>query len=148
MSQTVSLTKVLHVRENEKKVAQKAFLNSQEAFEKVATKLYELLKKKEMAEASYDEFIQIMTPLERIKEQIAYIEKLNDAIIHLQREVQFARAQMEQKQQNLTAAYIEVKKFESIIKKRKQQEAERIAKLDKTFMDEISINQFLSNQNR
>ncbi|MCF3942432.1 flagellar export protein FliJ [Oceanobacillus alkalisoli] len=148
MSQTVSLTKVLHVRENEKKVAQKAFLNSQEAFEKVATKLYNLLKKKEIAEASYDEFIQSMTPLERIKEQIAYIEKLNDAIIQLQREVQFARKQMEQKQQSLTAAYIEVKKFESIIEKRKQQEVERTAKLEKAFMDEISINQFLSNQNR
>ncbi|MEI3597121.1 MULTISPECIES: flagellar export protein FliJ [unclassified Oceanobacillus] len=146
MSQTVSLTKLLNVRENEKKVAQKAFLNSQEAFEKVATKLYELLKKKEMAEESYDEFIQDQTPLERIKEQITYIENLNDAIIHLQREVQFARTQMEQKQQHLTDAHIEVKKFESIIEKRKQQETDRRAKLEKAFMDEISINQYLSNQ--
>ena len=148
MSQTISLTKVLHVRENEKKVAQKAFINSQEAFERVATKLYDLLKKKELAEKSYDEFIQEQTPLERIKEQITYIEHLNNAIIHLQREVQFARTQMEQKQQHLTAAHIEVKKFESIIEKRKQQETEKRAKLEKAFMDEISINQYLSNQNR
>lgn len=148
MSQTASLTKLLNVRENEKKVAQKAFLNSQEAFEDVATKLYELLKKKEMAEESYDEFIQDQTPLERIKEQITYIENLNDAIIHLQREVQLARSQMEEKQQHLTDAHIEVKKFESIIENRKKQETDRRAKLEKAFMDEISINQYLSNQNR
>lgn len=148
MSQTVSLTKILHIRENEKKVAQKAFLNSQESFEKVATKLYEALRKKELAEESYDEFIQDETPLERIKQQITYIEDLNEAITHLQKEVQLARTQMEQKQQHLTDAHIEVKKFESIIEKRNKQEIERKAKLENAFMDEISINQYLSNQNR
>lgn len=146
MSQTVSLTKVLNVRENEKKAAQKAFLTSQETFEQVATKLYHVLKKKEMAEASYDEFIQTATPIERIKEQIHYIEKLNAEINLLQREVQFARSQMEKKQDALTDAYIEVKKFESIIEKRKQQEAEQITRAEKMFIDEISINQYISNK--
>lgn len=144
MSQTVSLTKVLNVRENEKKVAQKAFLNAQDTFEKVATKLYHVLKKKEMAEASYDDFIQTRTPIERIKEQILYIEKLNEEINMLQKEVQLARSQMETRQQDLTDAYIEVKKFESIIDKRQQQEKAAMARMDKAFMDEISINQYLS----
>ena len=148
MSQTVSLTKVLHLRENEKKIAQKAFLSSQEAFEEVATKLYHLLKKKESAEASYDEFIQQATPIERIKEQIAYIEKLNTEINMLQREVHFARNQMAKNQQVLSDAYIEVKKFETIIDKRKQEELNELVKKEKAFLDEISINQYLSNKNR
>lgn len=148
MSQTVSLTKVLHVRENEKKAAQKAFITSQESFEKVAAKLYHLLKKKEIAEASYDEFIQKRTPIERIREQIAYIEKLNEKIVELQREVQFRRNQMEQKQEDLSLAHIEVKKFESIIEKRKQEEIDKETRLENLLMDEISINQYLSNQNR
>ncbi|MBN6204957.1 flagellar export protein FliJ [Ralstonia pickettii] len=148
MAETVSLIKVLNVRENEKKVAQKAYLKSQDAFEEVATKLYNVLKKKEQAEASYDNYIQTTSSLERIKEQIAYIEKLNTQIIHLQREVQFARDQMDKKQVVLNEAYIEVKKFENIIENRRKNAAEKTKKMEKSFMDEISINQYLSHKNR
>jgi flagellar FliJ protein len=148
MSETASLIKILHVRENEKKIAERAFMNSQDAFEIVATKLYHLLKKKELAEASYDEFIQISTPIERIKEQIFYIEKLNEQILHLQKEVQTARSQMEEKQQDLSQAFTEVKKFESLIDKRQQEESKRRLKMENSMMDEISIHQYLSNQNR
>lgn len=148
MSQTVSLSKVLNVRENEKKMAQKAYISSRDIFEEVATKLYHALKKKEEAEAAYDRFIQKQTSIERIREQISYIEKLNQEIIHLQNQYQLARNEMEQKQEVLTDAYIEVKKFESIIEKRKRQEAEKTARMENLFMDEISINQFLNNKNR
>lgn len=148
MSQTVSLSKVLNVRENEKKMAQKAYISSRDIFEEVATKLYHVLKKKEEAEAAYDQFIQKQTSIERIREQISYIEKLNQEIIHLQNQYQLARNEMEQKQEVLTDAYIEVKKFESIIEKRKRQEAEKTARMENLFMDEISINQFLNNKNR
>ena len=146
MTQTMALVKVLHVRENEKKVAQKDFRKSQDVFEEVATKLYQLLKKKEDAEASYDQFIQSATPLDRIKEQINYIEKLNMKISMLQREVQFARNQMEKKQGILNDAYIEVKKFESIIEKRQKHAAEQEERMEKSFMDEISIHQYLSHK--
>ncbi len=66
----------------------------------------------------------------------------------LQREVHFARNQMEKKQQVLSDAYIEVKKFETIIDKRKQEELKELVKKEKAFLDEISINQYLSNKNR
>jgi flagellar FliJ protein len=66
----------------------------------------------------------------------------------LQREVQFARNQMEKKQVILNEAYIEVKKFESIIEKREKLEAEQEARMEKSFMDEISIHQYLSHKNR
>lgn len=148
MAETVSLIKVLNVRENEKKIAQKAFLKAQDAFEEVATRLYQVLKKKEKAEESYENYIQNSTSLDKIKEQIAYIEKLNTHIVLLQREVQFARNQMDNKQVVLNETYIEVKKFESIIETRKRLEAEKMEKMEKSFMDEISINQYLSHKNR
>lgn len=147
IAETASLLKVLTVRENEKKIAQKAFLKSQDTFEEIATKLYKLLKKKEIAEESYDNYIQTFTSIDMIKEQIAYIEKLNDKINHLQREVQIARSQMEQKQTVLNEAYVEVKKFESVIESREKTAAEKTEQMEKSFMDEISINQYLSHKN-
>ncbi|MHA6251295.1 flagellar export protein FliJ [Oceanobacillus sp. CAU 1775] len=148
MAEIVSLIKVLNVRENEKNVAHKDFLKSQDVFEEVATKLYRVLKKKEEAEQSYENFIQTPTPLDKIKEQISYIEKLNTQITLLQRDVQFARSQMDKKQVILNEAYVEVKKFESIIEKRKQLEIEKTERMERSFMDEISINQYLSHKNR
>ena len=148
MANTVSLIKILNVRENEKKIAQKAFLHSQVAFEEVATKLYNVLKKKEIAEESYDNFIQAATSLERVKEQIVYIEKLNTQINLLQREVHLTRSQMEKKQVDLTEAYVEVKKFESIIEKREKEASEETKRMENLFMDEISINQYLSHKIR
>lgn len=147
IAETASLLKVLTVRENEKKIAQKAFLKSQDTFEEIATKLYKLLKKKEIAEESYDNYIQTFTSIDMIKEQIAYIEKLNDKINHLQREVQIARSQMEQKQTVLNEAYVEVKKFESVIESREKTAAEKTEQMEKSFMDEISIKQYLSHKN-
>ena len=148
IAETASLLKVLTVRENEKKLAQKAFLKSQDTFEEVATKLYKLLKKKEIAEESYDNYIQTFTSIEKIKEQISYIEKLSAKINHLQGEVQLARNQMDKKQIVLNETYIEVKKFESIIESREKSAAEKTERMEKSFMDEISINQYLSHKNR
>lgn len=148
MAEIVSLKKVLNVRENEKNVAHKDFLKSQDAFEVVATKLYQVLKRKEVAEESYDHFMQTPTSLDKIKEQISYIEKLNTQITLLQRDVQYARSQMDQKQVILNEAYVEVKKFESIIEKRQKLELEKTERMERSFMDEISINQYLSHRNR
>lgn len=148
MAEIMSLEKVLNVRENEKQAAHKDFLKSQDTFEQVATKLYHLLKKKEKAEASYDHFIHTPTTLDKIKEQISYIEKLNAEITFLQREVQLARSQMDKKQMILNDAYVEVKKFENIIEKRQKLAAEKVERMEKSFMDEISIHQYLNHKNR
>src|SRR5699024_1739111 len=104
MAETFVLSKILLVREKEKDEAQKAYFHSREFFEEIATRLYTLLRKKEDAEESYENYIQTTTPLDRIKEQIAYIEKLNKQILSLQSDVQEARNEMERKQTKLTNA--------------------------------------------
>ena len=143
---TTTLTKVLHIREMEKIDAQKAYNQSMESFEEVATRLYQLLKKKEDAEESYEESIQETTPIEIIRQQMDYIEMLSRKIVKLEQDVQNARMEMENKHGKLKDAHVEVKKFEKIIQIRKQSAKEMEKKLEKETMDEISINQYLAKQ--
>ncbi|WP_121605225.1 flagellar export protein FliJ [Virgibacillus sp. Bac332] len=148
MAETVVLSKILHIRETEKKHAQKAYQQSIDLFEKTATQLYELLKKKEMAEEVYETALTESTTLDKLKEQFTYIEHLNNHIMHLQEGVQKARFDMEAKQSKLTDAHVEMKKYEKIIETRKKDEAAANRKKEKATMDEVSIYQFLNHKNR
>ncbi|AXI09084.1 flagellar export protein FliJ [Oceanobacillus zhaokaii] len=147
MADTVVFSKILHIRENEKKAAQKVYYQAMDVFEKVASELYILLKKKEAAEETYDQYIQTTTALDRIIDQVNYIQQLNNQIVLVEKNVQKARADMETKQLKLTDAHVEVKKFEKIIELRKETEANEAKQFEKTFMDEISMNQYLSDKN-
>ncbi|WP_099158098.1 flagellar export protein FliJ [Virgibacillus ndiopensis] len=144
MSETVALSKILHVRENEKLDAQKAYQQSIEFFEDIALQLYNLLRKKEVAEESYEDYLQRTTAIDKLKEQASYIERLNKQIMQLQESVQKARSEMESKQEDLTNAHVEVKKFEKIIEHRQQDHDEKVKKLENITMDELSIQQYLS----
>ncbi|UJL47938.1 flagellar export protein FliJ [Virgibacillus sp. NKC19-16] len=148
MAETITLSKLLHVYENERKDAQRAYHHALAFFEDIATQLYTLLRKKEDAETLYDNSLPITVPLEKIKGQVAYIERLNHQILRLQQQVQHARSDMHSKQLKLTDAHVEVKKYEKIIDTRIKSEKEVEAKREKASMDEISIQQFLSHKNR
>ncbi|HLT55579.1 MAG TPA: flagellar export protein FliJ [Bacillota bacterium] len=148
MAESMAFHKILHVRENEKSIALREYNQSLDLFEQVATELYQLLKKKENAEESYDMSLQNATSIEKIKEQALYIEMLNEEISSLQEQVQRARTEMEWKQKKLTDAHVEVKKFQKLIDHRKQKEEVERKKIENTLMDEISVTQFLSHKNR
>lgn len=148
MAGTLALTKILHIREKEKNDAQKAYKKSIDFFEAVATQLYSVLKKKEAAEASYHAYLSGTSQLDKIKEQAAYIEALNKKIIQLQASVQKARSAMETKQAALKNAHTEVKKFEKIIEHRQLAFRTALEKEEMAMMDEISISQFASRENR
>lgn len=144
----MGLTKILDVRENEKKVAQKIYSQSQEQFELVATSLYTLLKKKEDAEEAYDKCIQANVAIDQLQQISYFIETIEEEILDLQFKVNRARNDMELKQSKLTDAHIEVKKFEKLIELRAKEKHELQSRVDKAFMDEISLNQYMSNKNR
>lgn len=148
MAETATLSKLLHIRENEKKEAQKAYHQSMNFFEGIATQLYTLLKRKENAEDSYDDCLSTTSSVEIIKEQVAFIELLNNQIMNIQQQVQIARSDMEFKQVKLSDAHVEVKKFEKIIDTRKKSEEEMEIKREKASMDEVSIQQYLRYKNR
>lgn len=144
MAQTVAISKILHVREREKKDAQLAYHQSMEFFEKVASQMYTLLKKKEVAEETQENHIQKITPIDKIIEQTTYIEMLNKQIMKLQYSVKKARQEMEKNQVKLTDAHIEVKKFEKIVEFREKEQKEIAYKREQASMDEISIQQYLA----
>lgn len=148
MAETMVFSKILSVRENEKKDAQKEYHQSMKFFEEIATKLYNLLRKKEVAEESYESYLHKTTPIDLIKGQITYLEVLNKQIVSLQNEVQKARSNMESKQSILTDAHVEVKKYEKLIEVRQQTQEGNLKKAEKAFMDEISIQQYLTHKNR
>lgn len=148
MVEVVGLNKIREIRENEKKVAQSAYSKSMETFEKIATELYNLLRTKEIAEASFESYIQNTTSIEKIKEQAAYIEKLNQRIQSVQLLVQRARNDMEIKQEKLSNAYVEVKKFDKIIEFKQKNEIELAKRKESNWMDEMSMQQYLSHKSR
>ncbi|WP_026906120.1 flagellar export protein FliJ [Paucisalibacillus globulus] len=146
MSGTAVLTKILDIREKEKKDAQIAYRKSVDTFEEVATELFELLRKKEAVETSYEEALTSSMHLNFIQDQLAYIETLETKITELQKKVSLARTNMETKQQVLSDAHVETKKFEKIIEFRTSEELDRVKKAEDSFMNEISIQQYLSHR--
>ncbi|HLR66146.1 flagellar export protein FliJ [Virgibacillus alimentarius] len=143
MAETIALSKILRVYEKEKTDAQKAFNQSITLFEEVANQLYTLLKRKEDAESFYDSNVEKEVPIEKIREQMIYIERLNKQIINLQAEVNKARNVMNFKQMKLKDAHIEMKKFQSILKHREMSKKEKEKKDENLAMDEISIQQHI-----
>lgn len=146
MAETIALSKILRIREKEKMDAEKSYQQSMAFFENIATRLYTLLKRKETVESSFESGMQDIIPIEKIKEQVAYIEDLNKQILNLQAEVNKARNEMDVEQSKLTDAHIEVKKFEKMIAHRKQVKKEVLQKYENEAMNEISIQQYLRKQ--
>lgn len=141
MYDTTALLKILDVRQQEKNEALVAHKIAIDQFEKVATQLYEQLKTKEHAQEVLNRYVQSEI-IKKIREQTLYIDMLNQKINHLQREVQIARQNMEEKQQIVTEKHIEVKKIEKMIEKREQAKKVHEAREEMKHMDEISIQQY------
>lgn len=144
MAGVISLSKVLQVRENEKNNTLLSYNQSLKIFEQIATKLYEQLKAKELAEEQMEELKRAIMPIDTIVEQMNYIDSLYQKVAKLQLEVDQARSDMEQKRELLTDAYKEVKIFEKLIEKRQNEATQALLKEQMEAMDEISIQQFMS----
>src|SRR5690625_7420065 len=95
-----------------------------EHFEEVATKLYDLLKRKEDAEQSLNHYMQSKAQIEKLREQSSFINSLINQIEHMKKKVQSARHLMEKKQNILTEAHIEMRKIEKLIEKRTLEKVE------------------------
>lgn len=143
MSNIVALRKILDLRIDEKN---KALLEQKEAvdqFEKVAKQLYNELKTKETAESTLDKMYKQSEIIFKIREQTIYIDSLNRQIATLQKAVQEARNNMEQKQSIVTEKHVELKKVEKMIEKREQKAKAELALAEMKEMDEISLTQYI-----
>ncbi|KGX88447.1 flagellar export protein FliJ [Pontibacillus litoralis] len=148
MASISTFHKILHVKETDKHMAQKQYQQSVQEFEKIAMDMYELLKKKEKAETSYHNQLQHPTHVTDLHASSQYIEQLERKIASLQPSFQHARANMDHKQEHLTEAHVEMKKFEKLIDRKQHHMQLYQQELERKQMDEISVQQFLSQGNR
>lgn len=144
MSHVVVLEKILKLNDQKKKEMQLEHAEAIKSFEKVATKLYAILKKKETAELTLSKYMKQKATIDKLQEQSMYIYSLTDDIEKLQQEVQRARQYMEEKQKKLTEAHVEVKKIETLIENRLKELEETERKQETVLMDEISLQQHFS----
>ncbi|CQR47698.1 Flagellar FliJ protein [Paraliobacillus sp. PM-2] len=140
--------KILFHQERLKKTAQMEYRQSVDQFETIATRLYQLLKKKEEVEVQYNYYLQSTGTVTTLATHHAYIDEIKNKINEMQVQVNQARTQMEEKQANLTNAHIEVKKFEKIIEKKQLDEKNIALYKEAKQLDETSMRQFLMNEIR
>ncbi|MFJ7696487.1 flagellar export protein FliJ [Lysinibacillus fusiformis] len=131
--------KVLTIREQEKNETEMAYKESVRSFEEVATKLYDLLKKKEDLIAFQQDRLTVGSSIDEIHHYARFIDSLEKTIADVQQKVIQARAKMNWHEEKLLEKNLEVRKFEKMKEKDFklfQQEQDRVESL---FLDEISL---------
>ncbi len=130
--------KVLTIREQEKNETEIAYKESVRSFEEIATKLFELLKKKEDLIEFQQERLAVGSSIEEVHHYARFIDSLEKTIADVQQKVVQARAKMNWHKEKLLEKNLEVRKFEKMREKDFkvfQQEQDRIEGI---FLDEIS----------
>ncbi|AVK83172.1 flagellar export protein FliJ [Lysinibacillus sp. B2A1] len=130
--------KVLTIREQEKNETEIAYKESVRSFEEIATKLYELLKKKEDLIDFQQERLAVGSSIDEIHHYARFIDSLEKTIVDVQQKVVQARSKMNWYEEKLLEKNLEVRKFEKMREKDFklfQQEQDRIEGI---FLDEIS----------
>ena len=140
--------KILNVREQEKTETEMAYKEAVSAFETVATKLYDLLKKKEdTLDAQNNQLTQGLS-IDHIHHYSNYIVALQKSIDKLQTEVMQARAKMNWFEEKLLEKSLEVRKFEKIREKDLELFQEEQLRLETILLDEISSLKFQNKEIR
>lgn len=147
MGNIQSLSKILNIKDLEKLSLQKEYKQIIDRFEDVGTKLYHVLKKKEEAEKSVEVGLINKMEAHSLFSYYQYIDKLTHEESNLQSELQNIRVEMDLKQQKLTDAHVEVKKYETLIDRQKQNIKKEEKRMEALFMDELSMLQYVAKRN-
>ncbi|MCR6111120.1 flagellar export protein FliJ [Bacillus sp. A301a_S52] len=143
MSFKFALQKVLEVKDFEKTDAERAYTESVEEFEGVATQLYELLKKKEKLIEETEKKLLRGLAISSIQLNEQNISFLQTEINKLQLSTQKARQNMNEKEKFLLFKTVDLKKYEKMKKMKQAQYLENEKREELKFLDEISIQQFV-----
>lgn len=127
--------KVLTYRELQKTETEIEFKSSVDAFEVVATELYDLLKKKESVIGEQLEKMQTGSSIEGIHHYTRFVDSLEKKIQLVQQQVIQARSKMNWFEDKLLERTLEVRKFEKMKEKdldeyRVESEHEEAQRLD------------------
>lgn len=140
--------KILDVKEQEKTQSEIAYKESVRAFENVATKLYEMLKKKEDLIAYQNERLKVGASIDEITHYANFISSLEKTIEDLQKKVAQARIKMNWHEEKLLESTIEVRKYEKMKARDFEAYKEEQNRLENNRLDELSSLSYYKKENR
>ncbi|GGA16152.1 flagellar export protein FliJ [Psychrobacillus lasiicapitis] len=140
--------KVLNIREQEKSETEIAYKESVHSFEKVATELYELLKKQEDTVDAQNDRLSSGLYIDQVHHYSKYIDGLQKRIEVVQKEVIQARTKMNWFEEKLVEKSLEVRKFEKMKEKDFEQFRQEQQRLETIQLDEISSIKFQNKEIR
>ncbi|AMQ07230.1 flagellar export protein FliJ [Sporosarcina sp. FSL K6-1540] len=140
--------KVLTFREQEKTETEVEFKGSVEAFETVATKLYDLLKKKEDTLTEQQVKMAVGFSVNEIHYYARFISSLEKRIAVVQQQVVQARSKMNWYENKLLEKTLEVRKFEKMKEKDREHHRAEMEQLEAIQLDELSTLKFRRRENR
>ncbi|MEC1179353.1 flagellar export protein FliJ [Metasolibacillus meyeri] len=138
MQYTYRFEKILVVREQEKNESEIAYKESVRAFEEIATKLYDLLKKKEDLINFQQQRLTIGASIDEISHYANFIDSMEKTIADVQQKVVQARSKMNWHEQKLLEKNLEVRKFEKMREKDFDAFREEQNRIEAKQLDELS----------
>ncbi|HEY9569480.1 MAG TPA: flagellar export protein FliJ [Metalysinibacillus sp.] len=139
---------ILTIREQEKNETEMAYKDATKAFEDVATKLYDLLKKKEDLIDYQQERLKIGASIDEVHHYARFIDSLEKTIADAQQKVIQARAKMQWYEEKLLEKNLEVRKFEKMREKDHERFKEEQSRIEMNFLDEVSLQTYNKKENR
>ncbi len=132
----------MELKEREKVDAEAEYSFSVRHFEKVATDLYDLLKKKEEIESSARNQMSTGVSIFMLQQTENQLLRIQQGIVEYQRSTQIARSKMTEKQEQLITASVELKKYEKMKEQKFMEFQIEQKSIDSRQMDEISVQLF------
>ncbi|WP_368504056.1 flagellar export protein FliJ [Alkalihalophilus sp. As8PL] len=142
MSFDFTLQKVMNLKEQERQTSQNQYTEAMDQFERVATELYDLLKKKENLEEAGREKVAKGISIYELQSSQSQLLRMQQAINEQQRTTQRARERMTMKQQDMVKHSIEFKKYEKLKQVKFEQYKKEQTRLENEQMDDIAIQLF------
>ncbi|PIC71803.1 MULTISPECIES: flagellar export protein FliJ [unclassified Sporosarcina] len=138
--------KVLNLREQERDETEMAYKEAIEEFEKIATQLYDQMKKKETVLEEQQQRMTTGFSIDDLHSYSRFINTLDLTIDHIQQEVMKSRSKMNWYESQLLEKNIEVKKFEKMKKIGKEQYDAEMEHVEINRIDELSTMKFRSRE--
>lgn len=130
--------KILVVKDQEKTESELAFKESVQVFEEIATKLYDLLKKKEDLIEYQQERLKVGSSIDEINHYSKFIDSMEKSIEDAQQKVMQARAKMNWHEQKLLEKSLEVRKYEKMRERDHERFIEDQLHIEAIQLDELS----------
>ncbi|PIC87623.1 flagellar export protein FliJ [Sporosarcina sp. P20a] len=138
--------KVLNLREQERDETEMAYKEAIEEFEKIATQLYDQMKKKENILEEQQQRMTTGFSIDDLHSYSRFINTLDLTIDHIQQEVMKSRTKMNWYESQLLDKNIEVKKFEKMKEIGKEQYDAEMEHVETNRIDELSTMKFRSRE--